>query len=246
MIKLEDLSRDALELLVQVKYARREEKEIDFMGQLIEQSTLLYGKKGKGKTLAAVAVGYNMRKHYNRHVITVGSRMGLKPSFGDFEELSEWEFKESLSKIQDTIDEKLAAEEVVKALKAKGVNLMHAVIFFDEAYKLFDARTPMDKITRTFGYFMSQQRHYHCTTILMAPSARMVDKRVTDQLDWYGQCMHDKRTHKCKVHFKRGLEVVNFTFNGLDGMNHVPYYEMYDSWALVGYRRSSLNIKQEA
>ena len=193
--------------------------------------------------MTAVAILHHLREDFGRHVVTVGTKMGLKPEFGEFQSLSETQFKDALEKIQDIVDEELAAEEVVKALRAKGVDLMYSSIAFDESYKLFDCRTPSDKMTRLFGYFMAQQAHYHCTTVLLTPNREMIDKRVRQQLDWQGRCFHNKWTHKCTVRFVGGLETMTFTFSGVDDTYHIPYYNLYDRWTLTGYRRKHLEIE---
>lgn len=238
--KLEELSTGDLEELVKMKLMLAESKEEDALARLVETSVLLEGKKSRGKTLSAVAIAYQLRERFNRHVLTIGTKMGLKSEFGEFENLSEIQFKGALEKVQDVVDEELAAEEVVKALRALGVDLMYATIVFDEAYKLFDCRTPSDKLVRLFGYFMAQQAHYHCTTLLLTPNRDMIDKRVRQQLDWQGRCFHNKWSHNCTVRLVGGLETMTFTLSGIDNTYHVPYYEMYDRWALVGYRRKHL------
>ncbi len=240
--KLEDLSKRDLERLVELKIALADQKEEDALARLVEMAVLLEGKKSRGKTLSAIAICYQLRERFNRHVITVGTKMGLKPGFGEFENLKETQFKDALGKVQDVVDEEEGAEAVVKALQAKGVDLMYATLVFDESYKLFDCRTPSDKITRLFGYFMAQQAHYHCTTLLLTPNRDMIDKRVRQQLDWQGRCFHNKWTHKCTVRLVGGLETMTFTLSGIDDTNHIPYYEMYDRWNLVGYRRKHLEI----
>lgn len=239
---LKDLTKHDLEQLVSMKLQLAETKEEDSLARLVEASTLLEGKKGRGKTLSAVAICYQLRERFNRHIITIGTKMGLKPEFGDFANLSEVQFKDALSTIQDIVDEEAGAEEVVKALRKRGVDLMYATLVFDESYKLFDCRTPSDKLARVFGYFMAQQAHYHCTTLLLTPNRDMIDKRVRQQLDWQGRCFHNKWTHKCTVRLVGGLETMTFTLSGIDDSYHVPYYEMYDRWALVGYRRKHLEI----
>ena len=240
---LKDLTKHDLEWLVDKKLMLAESKEEDALSRLVETSILLEGKKGRGKTLSAVAICYQLRERFNRHVITIGSKMGLKETFGEFTELTESEFKDALGKIQDVIDEKAGAEEVVKALRAKGVDLMYATIAFDEAYKLFDCRTPSDKLARLFGYFMAQQRHYHCTTLLLTPNRDMVDKRVRQQLDWQGRCFHNKWTHRCTVRLVGGLETMTFTLSGTDDTYHPSYYSLYDTHTLVGFRRKHLAIE---
>ena len=240
---LEDLSIRDLRRLVEMKLMIAESKEEDALARLVETSILLEGKKGRGKTLSAVAITHQLRERFNRHVITVGSKMGLRAEFGEHEDLTETQFKDALSKIQDVVDEEAGAEEVVKALQSKGVDLMYATIVFDEAYKLFDCRTPSDKLARIFGYFMAQQRHYHCTTLLLTPNRDMVDRRVRQQLDWQGRCFHNKWTHRCTVRLVGGLETITFTFSGIDDTYHIPYYDLYDTHTLVGFRRKHLDIQ---
>lgn len=239
---LSELSRHDLEQLVNMKLMVSEAKEGDALTRLVEASTLLEGKKGRGKTLSAVAICYQLRERFSRHVITVGTKMGLKPEFGEFENLSETQFRDALTKIQNVVDEETSAEEVVKALRAQGVDLLYSTIVFDEAYKLFDCRTPADKLVRLFGYFMAQQAHYHCTTLLLTPNRKMIDERVRQQIDWNGRCFHNKWTHNCTVRLVGGLETMTFTLSGIEDKYHIPYYEMYDRWTLVGYRRKHLDI----
>lgn len=243
-LTIADLPRDILETLVELKYAIREEQEQESIQRLLEQALLLEGKKGRGKTLSAVVICYLLRELFGRHVITVGSKMGLNPKFGPFTELTEGQFKDALGRVQDVVEEEVAAEEVWKALKSKGVDLLYATIVFDEAYKLFDARNPMDKLTKTFGYFMAQQRHYHCTTLLLTPNREMVDKRVKQQVDWFGRCFHNKWTHQGVVRLVSGLETLPLAYNAIDDSTHPAYYDMYDSWQVVGFRRTSLNINK--
>lgn len=244
MIELEDLSLKELTELVELKLMLSDSKEEDALARLVETSLLIEGKKGRGKTLSGVGICYQLRERFNRHVITVGTKMGLKSLFGPFENLSELQFKEILEKIQDVVDEGIeaGAEAVVQALRARGVDLLYATIAFDEAHKLFDCRTPSDKLVRLFGYFMAQQRHYHCTTLLLTPNRDMIDRRVRQQLDWQGRCFHNAWNHKCTVRLVGGLNTLTFTLTGDDDTYHEPYYEMYDSWSLVGYRRKHLEI----
>jgi len=239
-INLEDLSRTDLATLVELKMMRSEIKEEDALSRLVEQAILLEGKKARGKTLTAVAISYNLRERFNRHVISVGSKMGLRPEFGPFETLTEIQFKDALGKIQDVVNEVAGAEAVVEALREKGVDLLYSTIVFDEAYKLFDCRTPSDKLTRLFGYFVAQSRHYHCTILLLTPNRDMIDKRVRAQLDWQGRCFHNKWTHNCTVRLVGGLDTITFRLNGADNAYHAPYYNLYDSWTLVGFRRRHL------
>lgn len=243
-LKFEDLDRKTLELLIQVKYARLAAQEEDAIKRLLEQSIVLEGKKGRGKSVSSVMISHRLREVCGRHVITVGTKLGLQPAFGDFKEITEGQFKDALSKVQEVVDENTAAECVWQALKDKGVDLLYSTIIFDEAYKLFDARNPMDKMTRVFGYFMAQQRHYHCTTILCAPTREMIDKRVRQQVDWFGRCFHNKWTHQCVARMVSGLETLPLSFNCIDDSLHPAYYEMYDSWYLTDIGKRHLAMRK--
>jgi hypothetical protein len=241
--KLEELSVEQLKELIELKSMMEDVKSEDMLARLLEQCTLIEAKKRRGKTLTAVAFSYQIRERFGRHVIAVGTKMGLKPEFGTYQTMSEVQFRDALEKIQDVVDEEEAAEDVVKALREKGVDLMYALLVFDEAFKLFDSRSPSDKLVKLCGYFMAQQAHYHCTTILLAPDRDMIDKRVRRQVDWFGRVYHNKWSHDCTVRLTAGLDVMTIPFNGADDTNHVPYYQMYDTYTLVGYRRSQLDIE---
>lgn len=243
-LELKDLSRDTLQMLVELKYAMREQDEEDAIARLVETSVMLEGKKRKGKSLSAVMLSHKLRERFGRHVITVGTKLGLTEKFGPYTEITEFQFKDALEKIQDVVEESVAAEEVWKALKEKGVDIMYSTIVFDESGKLFDARNGMTKMVKLFSYFMDQQAHYHCTTILCAPNRNRVDKRIEQQVDWHGRVFHNKWTHQCVIRLVSGLETLPLSFNGMDNSEHVPYYEMYESWILTGYTRKSLDIKK--
>jgi hypothetical protein len=244
---LRGLTRDELYAVLEAIDILQDKKEEDALARLLEQAILYEGKKGRGKTLTAVAQGWQMRERFGRHVIAIGSKMGLRPEFGAFQNMNEREFKGALETVSEIADdaeaEKKGAEEVHKALLAKGVDLLYSTLVFDEAYKLFDA-SHRDKLSRLFGYFVAQSRHYHCTILLLTPNRKMVDQRVTQQIDWWGRCFHNKWTDKCEVVLTAGLETMTFSIDGVDNERHLPYYEMYDSWALLGFRKSHLTIEK--
>jgi hypothetical protein len=245
--ELKAFTSEELLAILQVADAVQDRKEEDALARLLETAILYEGKKGRGKTLTAVAQSYQLRERFGRHVIAVGSKMGLKPEFGEFQNLDEREFKNALDTIaevaEDKDSEKKGAEEVHKALLSRGVDLLYSTIVFDEAYRLFDA-SHRDRLSRLFGYFVSQSRHYHCTIILLTPNRKMVDQRVTQQIDWWGRVFHNKWTDKCEVILTAGLETMTFSIDGADGTYHTPYYEMYNSWALLGFRKSHLTIEK--
>ena len=171
--------------------------------------------------------------------------MGLKSDvFGPFQVMSEADFRDEMERINIAAGEEENAEQVVKAFDKYGISVLYSTIVFDEAYKLFEARRSADKLVQLVGYFMAQQRHYHVTTILCTPDEDMIDKRVIRQLDWKGRCFHNKYTDLCRARFVQGLEVLTLEIDGKDDTLHPAYYNMYNSWAMLGYRQSSLKINQ--
>lgn len=216
-------------------------KTEELLSRLVEQVTLLEGKKRRGKTLGAVAISYNLRELFGMNIVTVGSKMGLRDSFGPYQLLDEREFLSELDKIttvtKQTPDSELegAIDEVLARL---GINIYKSCLDFDEAYKLFDSRTPQDKLVRVFGYFIAQSAHYHATILLMSPHRDMIDKRVRRQVDWFGRCYYLRKKETVLIRFKQGL---------IDTWKlKVPgpkYWHMFDSWTLLGYRKKSLEIE---
>ena len=245
--ELKVFTSEELLSILQVYDVLQDKREEDALARLLETAILYEGKKGRGKTLTAVGQSYQLRERFGRHVVAVGSKMGLKPEFGEHQDMSEREFKNALDTIseisEDEEAEKKGAEEVHKALLSRGVDLLYSTLVFDEAYKLFDA-SHRDKICRLFGYFVAQSRHYHCTIILCTPNRKMVDQRVTQQIDWWGRVFHNKWTDKCEVILTAGLETMTFSIDGVDDIYHLPYYEMYDSWTLLGFRKAHLSIEK--
>lgn len=223
-------------------------KREDLLSRFIEQATLLEGKKGRGKTFSTVGICYNLREMFNLPIIVVGSKMGLRPEFGPHEVISEQVFLEKLeilTDIAEKIDPLLGEVDIEKALRAEGVNFMFSVVVFDEAYKLFESRTPSDKVVRLFGYFVAQMRHYHMSAILCTPRADMIDKRVRTQMDHKGRCFMNKRRERCTVWLKGGGMSWRLRVDNKDQFGLRPdYYNMYNSWALLGFRRKHLDIQE--
>jgi len=221
-----------------VKEALRTVRTQELLTRLLETCALLTGKKGRGKTLSAIAIAWQLRELFGRHVVTVGSKAGLKPSFGPFTYLDEKMFLGELEKLTEVTrvsDNELSAA-IDNVLRSMGISVIGSTMLFDEAYKLFDCRTPSDKVVRVFGHFISQQRHYHITTLLLTPHEDMLDKRIRRQVDWHGKCYHNKFTDMCTVRFTGGLESWKLKIDGLN------YYHLYDSWVVLGFRRKHLEI----
>ncbi len=176
-------------------------------------------------------------------MVCVGSKMGLKrETFGEFQMMSESDFRDEMERITMAASEEENVDQVAKSFEKYGISILYATVIFDEAGKLFEARRSSDKLIQLTGYFMDQQRHYHVTTIFCAPSEDRIDKRILGQLDWKGRCYHNKYTDICRARFVQGLEVQTLEMDGLDDSTHPSYYSLYNSWSLVGFRGTSLNI----
>jgi len=239
------MTDEQLMQLVALDIAAEQEDQAKALEQLLNKITFVSGKKGKGKTAFAVAAAYNMREIFGRPVVCVGSKMGLQPSFGPFDYISEADFKEELSRINLVANENENAEHVAQIFRDRGIHLIGSVVVFDEAYKLMNARTPQDKLVKLTVQFVSQIRHYDCTAIILAPDINMVDKLIRLQFDWTGQAFFNPYTGVVVVHLTYGLDVINFEIDLFDDSLHPAYASMYNTRNIVGYRTSSLNIKKE-
>jgi len=242
---IEELSDEELLMIAEAfLHIEREERE-EKLARLVEQAILIEGKKGRGKSLVALAIAWWLRELFNRPVITIGSKMGLKPSFGPHLVMSEMAFRDELMQLSIVANENDNAEAVAKAFEKYGINILYATLIFDESYKLFNARNPMEKLIQLFGFFIAQSRHYHVTTMLLTPDRSMLDgKRVRPQMDWNGRVYHNKYTNKARLRLISGIETMTVTVDGRnDPSPEMPFYDMYDSWALLGMLPSQLNIK---
>lgn len=243
-LDLDGLSDDELMTLVGAYLHIEKEKREETLSRLVEQAILIEGKKGRGKSLTALAIAWWLRELFNRPVITVGSKMGIKPAFGPHKVMSETQFRDELNQLSVVVNEEDNAENVAKAFEKYGISILYSTLVFDEAYKLFNSRTPMDKLVQLFGMFIAQSRHYHVTILLLTPDRSMVDgKRVRPQMDWNGRVYHNKYTNKARVRLVSGMDTMTLEVDGRnDPEPDNPFYYMYDSWALLGYRASQLNI----
>lgn len=243
---------------VQYKLAKNQATLRGILIRLLDQIFFIEGKKGKGKTIATVAICHDLREMFGKPVIIVGTKMGLTEKFGPFTFLSEKQFiaeLDKIAKISKSTPDGEAESAIVTALKAMGVLIMNATIIFDEAYKLFESRGGgADKLVRLFGYFVAQSRHYHLTIGVIAPHRDMVDKRVRRQIDFYGRasttcksipdpqtgrpvCVRWKCPHTTIVRFRGGATRFKLKVWG------PSYWDKFDTWALVGFREKSLQIE---
>jgi hypothetical protein len=206
---------------------------------LIYKKTLLEGASGTGKSLAGVALMKMMKELMGMDIVVVGSRMDLNKHFGEHIYLDEKQFIDNLAKIsdigKDTTEDQIG-DAIDLVLREQGVEISDSLLVFDEAYKLFDARTPSDKLVRVFGYFIAQARHYRSTVLLMAPDRRDLDMRIRRQINWFGQC--STRGYKTNVVLRDGRESYLLRIHGPN------YWYMYDTHALVGFRTKHLDIKE--
>ncbi len=257
-ITLKQSEHPAVRAWMEKKARANKAKMRQLLSNLLNQIVLLEGKKGRGKSLAGTAITHNLRELFGKPVVIVGTKVGLNEErFGPFKFLNEREFIDQLdqiSAIADTDEEGKAETNVERALKTMGIDIMNSTIVFDEAIKLFDARTPSDKLVRLFGYFVAQARHYNITIVIMIPNRDNLDKRVRRQIDWFGRCtttcrsIPDENTgapkcirkgcpHRTTVRFVGGLERFKIRINGPD------YWPMYNTWSIAGFRPSQLNVK---
>jgi len=244
-IDYRELSDDELMRFAQAYLEVEQQKREDILARLVEQAILIEGKKGRGKSLTALAIAWWLRELFNRPIITVGSKMGIKPAFGPHKVMSEMQFRNELNQLSIVANEEDNAEAVAQAFEKYGISILYSTLIFDEAYKLFNSRTPMDKLVQLFGFFIAQSRHYHVTILLLTPDRSMVDsKRVRPQMDWNSRVYHNKYTNKARLRLVAGIETMTIEVDGLrDPTPENNFYGMYDSWNLLGMRPSQLAIK---
>ena len=228
--------------IAQVKQEKLLQKQAEAIGSLVRQITLFEGKKGRGKTLAAVAIAYQMREFFDIPTVVIGSSMDLTPAYGPYTFLDEREFIDNLdrmTKISKGTNDQEVGDAVETVMEKMGIQIHDSLLVFDEAYKFFDARTPSDKLVRVFGYFVAQSRHYKSSIFLISPNRDMMDKRVRRQIDWFGRCFTNKRTNVTTVRLTGGVESWKLRVNG------PTYWDMYDTHAILGFRSKHLQIATE-
>lgn len=244
MLDLTKMSLTALRELYELEHGLQQVQQADMLGRILEQDTLIMGKHGRGKSLSATGISYNIRELHERPVVVIGSKMGLKADlFGPYQHLNEMAFKAELEKLNVAESEEENAEQVLNTFKEQEIAIEYAVVVFDEARKLMNSRTPKDKLVNLVGDFVMQARHYHCTLLILVPAEDEIDKRVVRQMDWKGRCFLNPYTNICRVKLVQGLEVLNIPIDCNPTPEHVSYFDMYDSWTRLGYRKSSLVIK---
>lgn len=240
-LNLKSMSDEQLAQLIELDMHLDTEKETDSLKELINKLIFVEAKKRKGKTAWAMATAWKLREYFDKPVVCVGTKMGLKPEFGPFDYISEAEWREELEKITVAANENENAEKVNEVFRAKGIHIIGATVLFDEAYKLMWSRTPQDKIVKLTVQWVSQVGHYDCTCIVLAPIEAMIDKLIRPQFDWKGQAFFNKYTKVVTVRLQYGIDVLTFTVDLLDGSTHIPFGDMYNTTNITGYRAQTLS-----
>lgn len=243
LVDYDTLSDEELLEVFRAQLQVRDERRTEALSMLLEQTTMIEGKKGKGKTQLGVGVAWELRERFGVPLITVGTTMGLKKEFGPFQHMPAQDFRDEMERLSLASEEEENAEQVMKMFQRYGVSILGSFLVFDEARKLFNSRNPMDKLIQLSSDFISQSRHYHVTTLILCPDRDEIDKRVRRQVDWIGRAYYNKYTRTAHTRLVQGLEVLPISVDGGSSTEHVPFQEMYDSWVLLGFRKSSLNVK---
>ncbi len=242
-INVDQLSEEALLACMESFDNMEEERRESTLSLLVEKATLIEGKKRRGKTLSAVGIAYELRERFGRPVICIGSDLGLNESFGPFMFMNESQFRDEMERITAAADEEENAEAVMKAFSKYGISILYATLIFDEARKLLNNRRSQDKMIQLVGDYLMQSAHYHTTTLICAASEEEIDKRVLRQLDWKGRVYHNRYTNTARLRLVSGIDVITYDVCGADDSEHTPFYEMYSSWNMLGFRKASLKIK---
>lgn len=241
-IDYDKMSEDALLACADIYDNLEEEKREDTLALLVEKAILIEGKKRRGKTLSAVGLSYELKERFGRPVVCVGSNMGLNDSYGPFKFLSESEFRDEMERVDVASTQEENAEQVMKAFDKYGISIMYATVIFDEARKMLNNRRAMDKLVQLVGDYLMQSAHYHTTTLICAPSENEIDKRILRQLDWKGRVYHNRYTNTARLRLVSGIDVVTYDVCGTNDSEHPSFYSMYNSWAMLGFRKASLKV----
>lgn len=202
--------------------------------------TVLTGSKGQGKTTAAVALAYSLKKHFGLPVV---SDFNLKEPFGDFIKIDLKSFIADLRLISAelSVTQSEAALDSLMNNNHLKIPLNGCVMILDEGYQYMESRTPNDKVVRLFGYWIQQIRHYRVSLLFITPHLDMIDKRMVRQIDRLGTSMIDRR---------RGRLITTYTDMGTHKLTQIiaedisMYWAMFDSWGLFQFRETALNIQK--
>jgi len=236
--------------VVEIEQAYRKIKEMRSQGatyavlsRLLDRITCFEGRHDKGKTLSVVAISRKMRDIFHRHVVVVESSMGLKPAYGKFSFLSVRQMVKELEKISKAAENganEMTPEELDLALKEQGISLYNALVIFDEANKLFEVGTWNNPLVLLVSYMIQQMAHYHMTVLIATPRRMDITPRVREQVDYWARPTYHEFDQTCEVSFYKLSEVRQMKLT----INARKYFDLYDRWALIGFRGKSLRIKE--
>ena len=231
----------------QPEYTKEEQVFLSFARGV----TFIEGSGGRGKTLSAVSICYNLKKLFGMGTI---SSFHLEKAFGDYQYMGTDDLVQSLKvasavyKAQDLDDETVSQKLILAALndasknkQNKILDLKNKCILLDEAYLFMDSRSPHDKIVKLFGFFISMIRHYESAVIICAPRIDMIDKRVRWQVSRIAQCRPDFSDPNNKY--------IKFLANDIPMMRKIKlkisvnkYGAMYDDKAKIPLRTIQLKM----
>jgi hypothetical protein len=235
---------DIVQAYNQIKQLRQQNTTHVVLSRLLDHITCFEGKHGKGKSLSLVAVSYNMRELFGKHIVVVESSMGLKPAYGEYSFLSARKLVEQLkviSKASSNGVQDLTPDELDNVMRKQGVNLYNAIVIFDEANKLFEVGRWNDPLVLLVSYLVQQMAHYRMTILIGTPRRMDLTPRVREQVDYWARPVFDELEQVVRVGFYRLSEVKLMKLT----IDAARYYEMYDRWNMLGFRGKSLNMKDE-
>ena len=216
-------------------------KEQKYLLPFTEGITAVEGKKGSGKTTAAIALAWKVRELFGMPIVC---DFPLKEEFGPYTHLDIPRFLDDLRTVSAATKghgTHVAERAVDMLFKTKYPSIEGCFMILDEAYKYVDSRTPNDRVVRLFGYWISQIRHFRTSLILIVPHMDMVDKRVARQVDRIARCYTDQRREKvvCLVSDILRGKPTRLTIDAS------KYWPMFDSWVLTPFRMAHLSVGAE-
>lgn len=232
-------------MVVAPAYDRRSltEEQEDLLS-FTEGITVFKGKKGTGKTTSAVALAYLLKENFG---IPVVADFPLTEDFGEYEYIDLAGFVRTLQWVTETVKGGASQQQaaVDKLMSSKqGSLLTEKVIIFDEAYEYMDSRSPMDKVNKLFGYWISKIRHFKSALILITPDTDMLDKRVNRQVDRIGSCWTDDPYEDWDdpdegfEEYETHAIIEDIAFDKRYKFHFLgkKYHAMFDSWVQAGFR----------
>lgn len=223
------------------------EQSQQILGNFTEGITVMHGRKGTGKTTAAVGLLWNLRETFGMPVVC---DFPLKEEFGVYTKIDINSFVTQirllgeLTKGQSQEMSKVALSKYMEngmedfeTGEKKMLAIEGAAMLLDEAYTYMDSRSAQDKVVRLFGHWISQIRHFRTALIIVAPHMDMLDKRVNRQVDRTGTSFTDKESGST---FTRFHDLNTDEFFNIE-WDSPKYWNMFDSWVKTPFRSTLLS-----